>query len=72
MRNPLNLLLSFIIVALVAQNVFQAPPLIVFVASALAIVPLAKWMGTATEELSVRTGPASAGCSTPPSATPPS
>jgi Ca2+:H+ antiporter len=56
-RNPLNLLLLFLPLALLAQHLFHAPPLVVFAASALAIVPLAKWMGTATEELSARTGP---------------
>ena len=57
MRSPINLLLLFFVVALVARFVFQAPPLVVFLASALAIVPLAKWMGNATEELALRTGP---------------
>jgi Ca2+:H+ antiporter len=56
-RNPLNLLLVFFIVALVARLLPDAPPLIVFTASGLAIIPLAKWMGTATEELAARVGP---------------
>ena len=57
MRNPLNLLLIFFVVTLLARYVFGAGDLVVFATSALAIVPLAKWMGTATEELSIRTGP---------------
>src|SRR5215217_7528026 len=50
MRNPLNLLLLFIVATLVARFVIQANDIVIFVTSALAIVPLAKWMGTATEE----------------------
>jgi Ca2+:H+ antiporter len=56
-KNPLNWLLALFAVALVARFLLHAPDLVVFVASALAIVPLAKWMGTATEELSARSGP---------------
>ena len=57
MRNPLSWLLAFVVVTLVARFLFHAPDLLVFLTSALAIVPLAKWMGTATEELARRTGP---------------
>src|SRR4051812_8789395 len=56
MRNPLNLLLLLIPLALLAR-VLGWPPLAIFILSGLAIVPLAKWMGTATEELSVHVGP---------------
>lgn len=56
MRNPLNLLLAFIVVALVGR-LLEVHPLIMFTASALAIVPLAKWMGVSTEELAARAGP---------------
>jgi Ca2+:H+ antiporter len=56
MRNPLNLLLLLIPLALLAR-VLGWPPLVIFVLSGLAIVPLAKWMGTATEELAVHVGP---------------
>ena len=56
MRNPLNLLLLLIPVALLAR-VLGWPAPIIFALSGLAIVPLAKWMGTATEELAVHTGP---------------
>ncbi len=55
MRNPLNLLLLLIPLALLARWLHW-PPLVVFAASGLAIVPLAKWMGTATEELAVHVG----------------
>jgi Ca2+:H+ antiporter len=41
----------------VALAMAQAPPALVFLASALAIVPLASLMGLATEELAARTGP---------------
>ncbi len=48
-------LLSFIPIAFVVEA-FGLPPLALFVTSALAIVPLAKILGTATEELSSRVG----------------
>ncbi len=56
MRNPLNLLLVLIPVAILGR-ILHWPALAVFVISGLAIVPLAKWMGTATEELSFHVGP---------------
>lgn len=56
MRNPLNLLLILMPAALLGR-VLHWPPLAIFVLSGLAIVPLAKWMGTATEELAVHVGP---------------
>lgn len=56
MRNPLNLLLLFIPGAILGR-VLGWPPLAIFVMSGLAIVPLAKWMGTATEELALHVGP---------------
>ena len=37
------------------------PPTVVFFLSALAIIPLAKYIGDAVEELSLRTGPALGG-----------
>jgi Ca2+/H+ antiporter len=45
----------------VAGSIFELSPKILFFLSALAIVPLAKFIGEATEELSARSGPASAG-----------
>jgi Ca2+:H+ antiporter len=41
----------------VALDMAHAPPAAVFLASALAILPLASLMGLATEELAARTGP---------------
>jgi len=52
----LNLLLIFGIVAIVA-NLLGWNPLLVFVASSLAMIPLAGLMGEATEVLALRTGP---------------
>jgi len=56
MRNPLNLLLLFIPAALLGR-VLGWPPIAILVMSGLAIVPLAKWMGNATEELAIHVGP---------------
>ncbi|HEU0051437.1 MAG TPA: calcium/proton exchanger [Patescibacteria group bacterium] len=53
-------LLVFIPISFLA-SFLHAPPLWIFFLSALAIVPLAKYIGEATEELSVRTGPALGG-----------
>ncbi len=52
----LNWLLAFIPIAL-GLNAFGASPILVFLASALAIVPLAALMGDATEGLAHYTGP---------------
>ncbi len=56
MRNPLNALLLAIPLALAAR-LFGWPALAVFALSGLAVVPLAKWIGTATEHLAVHVGP---------------
>ena len=56
MRTPLNLLLLLIPAALLGR-VLGWPPLVIFILSGLAIVPLAKWMGTATEQLATHVGP---------------
>jgi len=53
---PLSFLLVFIPIGLVLEFI-HASPVWIFVASALAIVPLAGQMGTATEHLAERTGP---------------
>lgn len=50
------LLLIFIPLSILAE-VMHANPTLIFVSSMLAIVPLAKLMGYATEEISLRTGP---------------
>jgi Ca2+:H+ antiporter len=53
---PLSLLLVFIPIGLLLE-LMHASPVLVFVASAGAIVPLAGHMGKATEHLAERTGP---------------
>ena len=53
-------LLVFIPVA-ITVNFMHASPLVIFLLSALAIVPLAKFIGEATEELSAYTGSALGG-----------
>ena len=60
MRNPLNLLLVLLPVA-IAGRLLHWPPIAVFILSGLAIVPLAKWMGTATEQLAFHVGPGPGG-----------
>src|SRR5262247_2467455 len=54
-KNILNWLLIFIPVAIVLEYV-HADPINIFVASALAIIPLAGWMGRATEHLAEKLG----------------
>ncbi|MEB3164016.1 MAG: calcium/proton exchanger [Prochlorothrix sp.] len=55
--NPILLgLLLFIPVSVVAE-VQHWDPLIIFITAGLGIVPLAAWMGTATEEIAVVAGP---------------
>jgi len=50
------ILLIFVPIA-IALRLSDGDPVTIFVASALAIVPLAALMGTSTEEIAVRTGP---------------
>ena len=52
----LNWLLIFAPIA-VGAELFHAPPLVVFAAAALAILPLSGLLGVATEELAGHTGP---------------
>lgn len=54
-ENLLNLLLIFVPVAAVLE-VSHANPIAIFVTSALAIIPLAGWMGRATEHLAEKLG----------------
>ncbi len=54
--NVLTLLLVFVPIALVLDFVVHASGLVVFVVSAIAIVPLAGWMGRATEHLASHVG----------------
>ena len=53
-------LLVFIPITIIA-NFIGASPLVVFFLAALAIIPIAKYIGEATEELTVYTGPALGG-----------
>ena len=52
----LNLLLVFAVVA-IAANLLGWSPTLVFIASGLAMIPLAGLMGQSTEALAVHTGP---------------
>ena len=49
-------LLAFVPVAIMLEHFAPEQSLWIFLSAALAIVPLAGWMGRATEELAVRTG----------------
>ena len=49
-------LLLFVPLSIAAQ-LFQWGPLVVFITAGLAIVPLAAWMGAATEEIAIVVGP---------------
>jgi Ca2+:H+ antiporter len=55
-KKTLNILLIFVPVAFAAKWLYGSP-LLVFLTSALAIVPLAGLLGDATESLAVKTGP---------------
>lgn len=55
-RDPFIVLLVFIPAGLLAELLHWSP-LAIFVLSAAAIVPLAKWIGTSTEELATYVGP---------------
>jgi Ca2+:H+ antiporter len=50
-------LLAFVPIALIAKFVLHADPTLIFLLAALGIVPLANFIGTATEELALYTGP---------------
>ncbi|MFN8511961.1 MAG: calcium/proton exchanger [Chloroflexia bacterium] len=56
MRSWIDLLLVFVPLALVLEYAAGAPPLAVFIAAGFAIVPLAGWLGHATEMLAARLG----------------
>lgn len=53
---PLNLLLIFVPIAIIAE-LGHWSPVIIFLTAALAVVPLSGLLGDATEELAGRTGP---------------
>lgn len=52
----MNWLLVFVPVAVLLEHFAHGSPLLVFVASGLAILPLAGWMGRATEQIAERAG----------------
>ncbi len=56
MKNPLNWMLLFVPAA-IALELTHADPLYIFIASAIAIIPLAGWMGRATEWMAEHLGP---------------
>jgi Ca2+:H+ antiporter len=60
LQNILSVLLIFIPVSIAGHFLHWSDP-VVFITAALAIVPLAAWMGTATEEIAVVMGPALGG-----------
>jgi Ca2+:H+ antiporter len=55
LKNPLSWMLIFVPVAIVVE-LAHADPLYVFIASAVAIIPLAGWMGRATEWMAEHLG----------------
>jgi len=55
-RNPLYLMVVFAIAAIIAE-LAHADPILIFVLSALGLIPLAKLIGDSTEELAIYTGP---------------
>ncbi len=57
LKNILSILLLFIPVSIAGHFLDWSEPTI-FITAALAIIPLAAWMGTATEEIAVVMGPA--------------
>src|ERR1700749_2610059 len=52
----INVLLLFVPLAIVLEHLAPERHLLVFIASGLAILPLAAWMGRATEHLAERLG----------------
>ncbi|MEO8611680.1 MAG: calcium/proton exchanger [Chloroflexota bacterium] len=53
----LKYLLIFVPIAIIADFVLKADPVLVFILAALGVIPLADLMGDATEELAIHTGP---------------
>ena len=52
----MNWLLMFVPLAVALEHLAPERPLLMFLVSGVAIVPLAGWMGRATEQLAERTG----------------
>ena len=65
----MNWLLFFVPITIALERLAPGQSLWIFVSAALAIVPLAAWLGRATEQIAERTARALAACSTPLSAT---
>lgn len=61
LKNRIFIVLLLFIPVSIAADLLEWGPLALFVASGLAIVPLAGWMGTATEEIAVVIGPSAGG-----------
>jgi Ca2+:H+ antiporter len=61
LRSPLNWLLVFVPAAILLEYFPVGPPILTFVAAALAIIPLASWLGASTEQLSRQTSQAIGG-----------
>lgn len=68
----LNWLLIFVPVTIVLEFLRPGAHTLIFFSSALAIVPLAGWLGHATDQLARRTGEGIGGLLNATSATPPS
>ena len=60
LENAFKVLLIFVPLSLFAEYIHSSP-VVIFILASLAIVPLAKFIGESTEEISVRTGPALGG-----------
>lgn len=56
-----NILMLAIPLAVVLEYVMHAPPLIIFLVSTIAIIPLAEWIRRATEHMAQSVGPAIGG-----------
>jgi Ca2+:H+ antiporter len=59
-KNVLSLLLLFVPVSITGHFLHWSAP-VIFITSCLGIIPLAAWMGTATEEIAVVMGPSLGG-----------
>ncbi|HEY3362589.1 MAG TPA: calcium/proton exchanger, partial [Methanosarcina sp.] len=60
MENAFKILLLFVPLSLFAEYIHSSP-IAIFTLASLAIIPLAKFIGESTEEISARTGPALGG-----------
>lgn len=61
LKNRIFIILLLFIPVSIAADLLEWGPLPLFITSALAIVPLAAWMGSATEEIAVVIGPSAGG-----------